>query len=159
MGLGYDPLVLVKDAIERSNSDDFDQVWCVFDRDDVAPDVFNQALHQAEAHNKRNKQKIRIAYSNQAFELWFLLHFHYADSALARPDYIVRLDELLDERYQKNDREMYRKLLARQATAIRNAERLLSQYDPVNPVADDPSTTVHLLVQELNRFVQHKRLS
>jgi hypothetical protein len=44
-----------------------------------------------------------------------------------------------------------------QAEALRNAERLLAQYNPRNPTLDDPSTTVHKLVQELNRFTQERR--
>lgn len=51
--------------------------------------------------------------------------------------------------YQKNDTGMYDRLLARQNQAIRNAESLLSQYDPHSPERDNPCTTVHLLVREL----------
>jgi hypothetical protein len=40
----------------------------------------------------------------------------------------------------------------RQPKALTNAQRLLAQYDPPNPAADDPSTTVHELVEQLIRF-------
>jgi hypothetical protein len=62
------------------------------------------------------------------------------------------LDDLLGHRYQKNDRNIYQQLLPCQARAIHNARRLLAQYDPPNPAQDNPSTTVFLLVEELNRY-------
>jgi hypothetical protein len=49
---------------------------------------------------------------------------------------------------------MYEQLLAKQPTAVKNARKLLTQYTPPNPEKDNPSTTVHLLVEELNRFIQ-----
>jgi len=48
---------------------------------------------------------------------------------------------------------IYDALVERQALAIKNAETLLQQYESRNPVKDNPSTTVHLLVQELNKFM------
>ena len=146
-GKGKDPLKLVNHALKLRGKNRYDQVWCVFDKDDVSPDRFNQALTLAKQH------KIKAAYSNQAFELWYLLHFRYNDAALSRSDYINRLSQCLGYRYQKNDPALYQKLLSRQADAIQNAVRLLEQYALPNPAADNPSTTVHLLVQELNRFI------
>jgi hypothetical protein len=35
---------------------------------------------------------------------------------------------------------------------IANARRLLGEYNPCNPERDKPSTTVHLLVEQLLRF-------
>lgn len=153
VGLGKDPLTLIEQATDRRSKGQYDQVWCVFDRDDVPAERFNQALDLAQ------RRRIYAAYSNQAFELWYLLHFHYCDVAQARRDYRDGLSRELGRTYQKNDPALYRELLPRQDVAIRHAERLLTQYHPANPAADDPSTTVHKLVQELNRFVQHKRFS
>lgn len=111
-------------------------------------DRFNQALDLA------RRRRIKVAYSNQAFELWYLLHFHYCDVAQARRDYGDGLSRQLGRAYQKNDPTVYRELLPRQDVAIRRADRLLAQYNPADPAADNPSTTVHLLVQELNRYVR-----
>jgi hypothetical protein len=147
-GLGKDPLTLVKHAYALRDKNRYDQVWCVFDKDDVLPERFNQALTLAKRY------KIKVAYSNQAFELWYLLHFHYENTAATRQDYVNRLSRELKRNYQKKDAALYRELLPRQNVAIQNAERLLQKYNPRNPAFDDPSTTVHQLVQELNRFVQ-----
>jgi hypothetical protein len=47
---------------------------------------------------------------------------------------------------------MYELLRPHQPIALRNAQKLLDEYQPANPAHDDPSTNVHLLVHELNRF-------
>ena len=58
----------------------------------------------------------------------------------------------LKREYKKNDPFIYQELLERQGDAIRNARRLLAEYNPPNPAQDNPSTTVHLLVEALNRY-------
>lgn len=64
-GMGRDPRTVVNRAIALYNQDTYDQVWCVFDRDDVPPELFNQAIQLA------NGNSIKVAYSNQVFELWY----------------------------------------------------------------------------------------
>jgi hypothetical protein len=46
---------------------------------------------------------------------------------------------------------MYDDLLSLQSKAIKNAKKLLLSYDPHNPEADNPCTTVFKLVEELNK--------
>lgn len=142
-------LSLVKKTLEisqkaRKSGENYDQVWCVFDKDDNPLDHFKAACKLAE------KKNIEIAYSNEAFELWYLLHFHYFNTGISREDYIKKLSLLLKSPYKKNSLGMYQELLDRQQTAIKNAEKLLKNYDPPNPGKDNPSTTVHRLVQKLN---------
>lgn len=145
-GYGLSPNALVKRAEKEREADDYDQVWCVFDRDNRQAGVFNGAITRA-----KNKG-IQVAYSNEAFELWYLLHFHYYDTAVSRTQYAAKLGGLLGHPYRKNSETIFEELHDRQTDAIRNAERLLSQYSPPNPAADNPSTTVHKLVEQLNRF-------
>jgi len=146
-GFGEDPLSLVTRAEQLRDEAEyrFDQVWCVFDRDDVPAQSFNAAI--ASAVNKRMK----VADSNQAFELWYLLHFQDCSSPMPRQDYMAKLSEALKHPYEKNSETMYAELLDKQETAISRAGRLLERYNPRNPADDDPSTTVHKLVQELNK--------
>ena len=154
-GVGDNTLGLVRKAIELRDEamrsgrpeDRYDQVWCVFDRDSFPSESFNAAIKLAW------KQGIRVAYSNEAFELWYLPHFNYYDSAMSRGDYGEKLGRMLGHPYRKNSDTMYEELERLQGTAVRNARRLLTQYDPPNPVNDDPSTTVHLLVEELSKLV------
>jgi hypothetical protein len=148
-GLGEDPSRLVRSATDLKNKDgdDYDQIWCVFDRDSWTLENFNNAISSA------TSQGFRVAYSNEAFELWYILHFEYLNTGIPRKDYIHKLSLLLGKKYQKNSKTIYDELLDKQPTAIRNAENLLTQYAPPDPANDNPSTTVHLLVQELNRFI------
>ena len=48
---------------------------------------------------------------------------------------------------------MYERLLDIQQNALKNAERLLKIHKPINPEKNNPSTTVHKLVNELNNFI------
>jgi hypothetical protein len=146
-GVAEDPNRLVNSAKELAAEDEYDQVWCVFDRDPGAwtAENFNNALKNAKRH------KFHVAYSNESFELWYILHFQFLSTATSRHDYEDRLSKLLGQKYQKNDPKMYEKLLEKQPEAIKHAQKLLSSYDSHNPERDNPSTTVHLLVQELNK--------
>jgi hypothetical protein len=154
-GRGKDTKSLVEEAIELKNgleSDERDRVWCVFDRDrnDQNPHDahnFNAAINIAKTNG------IKVAYSNDAFELWYLLHFDYYNTGISRRDYKNRLTNKLGHEYKKNSETIYEELKDKQENAIKNAKRLLQKYDRPNPESDNPSTTVHLLVEELNNFI------
>jgi hypothetical protein len=147
-GTGYNTIRLVEKAIELKDVEKYDQVWCVFDRNSHPAHHFKGALELAD------KNDISVAYSNQSFELWYLLHFDYCDTATHRKDCCRRLNRRLGRRYEKNGETLYDDLKPLQQDAIRNATRLLAQYDPRDPERDNPSTTVHLLVIELNKFIR-----
>ena len=157
-GFGVSPPQLVEVALEmkqdssrRRGHEPFDQIWCVFDRDDWLASDFNSAIRQAE------NKGLKVAYSNQAFELWYLLHFHYYNSPMSRKDYESKLSELMDSPYNKNFWDMYDRLRSQQGMAIKHARRLLEFYPRPRPASDNPSTTVHILVEELNRFMLENR--
>lgn len=149
IGLGDNTLSLVERTYDLMQEDNYAQVWCVFDRDSFPAGRFNEALALAA------RKGIRVAYSNEAFELWYLLHFHYHDAATSRQYYGEMLTERLGYLYHKNDLEMYYRLEDRQPDAMRNAQRLLDSYGQNhNPEQDNPSTTVHYLIQELNEYAR-----
>jgi len=136
-GLGANTDSLVKEAIRLKSMKKYDQVWVVFDRDAFTPEHFNNAITLANANN------IQVAY--------------YLDTGITREDYCSQLGRpnFLGKKYEKNSETIFDDLLARQSIAIRHAKKLLEQYNPPNPVSDKPSTTVHLLVEQLNRLVWH----
>lgn len=144
-GLGVSPLALVERAKRLRSDNGYDEVWCVFDRDDCPPQDFNRAIQTARDNG------IDVAYSNEAFELWYLLHFHFIDTAMSRTQYQAKLDKSLGHPYKKNSTTIFAELLPHQPDAIRNANRLLAQYPSPHPAADNPSTTVHQLVDQLIR--------
>jgi len=147
-GLGDNTDSLVERAVELKNKKEayYAQAWCVFDRDSFPANRFNRAIQIAQRNG------LLVAYSNEAFELWYILHFEYLQAGLHRDDYKTKLTKCLGKRYEKNSVTMYRELKLKQSTAIRHAIKLLLACDPPNPEQDNPSTTVHLLVQELNKF-------
>lgn len=145
---------VVREAIEikKQSEDDYDQIWCVFDRDKQPGNPrnaqnFNEAIRLAESEG------VRVAYSNDAFELWYLLHFDYHDTAVHRNDYVTKLKTKIPGGYKKNDPDIYSKLVDKMDDGCRNAAKLLANYAPINPEADDPSTTVYLLVTELRKYI------
>ncbi len=146
-GLGENPSKLVNSAKELKEQEEYDQVWCVFDRDSWTPEDFNNAIQRA------NNQGFHIAYSNEAFELWYVLHFEFLNTGIPRCDYLQKLNLLLSRQYKKNSETIYDELFDKQPVAIRNATNLLKQYNPPISSKNNPSTTVHLLVQELNKFI------
>lgn len=147
-GLGENPSKLVQSAKELKKQEDYDQVWCVFVRDSWTIEDFNNAIKNADT------QGFKVAYSNEAFELWYVLHFEFLNTGIPRSDYLRKLTSLLGRTYQKNSETIYDELFEKQSIAIINAENLLKQYEPHIPARDNPSTTVYLLVQELNKFIQ-----
>jgi hypothetical protein len=128
----------------------YSDVWCVFDRDSFPLDNFARAMQLAE--NKR----IKIAWANEAFELWYLLHYCYLDSALSRADYKGKLRENGLE-YDKADKDIYKKVAPFQETAIKNAARLEKHWNDSGknrPERVNPSTSVHKLVEYLNALAE-----
>jgi hypothetical protein len=148
-GAAGDPTRLVNSAYKLANEDEYDQVWCVFDRDEGAwtAQNFNNALQNAKTY------EFHVAYSNECFELWYILHFEFLNTGLPRSDYEDKLSELLGVKYRKNDPTIYQQLLAKQQIAIKYARKLLESYSSIDPERNNPSTTVHLLVEALNKFL------
>ena len=152
VGAGCETIAVVNKAIELMENQKFDRVWCVFDRDpskanNTAP-RFRQALQVAE------KKNIKVAYSNECFEIWYLLHFHYFNTGIPRSNYKKKLTKSLGCNYAKNSDDMYARLEDVQHQAIKHAKTLLASYDPHDPESDNPATTVHLLVEELNQYIR-----
>jgi len=129
----------------------YNQVWVVFDRDNFPERNFREALRLC------NKEKIGFAVSNEAFELWYLLHYDYVIAGLARSQYAEKLSDRMGKTYIKNDAGMYSRLKNRQNKAIERAKKLekfhfekLGRHDyyKANPV-----TTVYQLVETLNEYI------
>lgn len=147
IGRGRDPINIVKYAIKKKEAKDYDQIWCVFDHDGRPASNITTAFDEAE------KFGIQVAFSNECFEVWYLLHFDFHNTALRRTECYKKLSKILEREYEKGCKTMYMDLLHRQPVAIENAKRLRAQYSSQNPVNNNPYTTVYLLVEELNRFV------
>lgn len=133
----------------------YQNIWVVFDKDDF--EDFNQAVQ------KGLDKGYHVAWSNQAFEYWLFLHFHYSESALHRDEWNKRLDEnfkkygLGNGTYQKNYEDIYNMVNYNDGvnTAIRNAKRRMADFNSgqKKPSEFDPGTTVYKLVEELKSYL------
>ncbi len=155
IGQAMNTISLVHKAISIRDADKlkrkvYDQCWVVFDKDDFPANDFNMAIKLAESNG------FMVAYSNQSFEFWFLLHFNLYRGHIHRNSYADMLSKLLGIEYSKREgfaSDLYNSLLSRQAQAIKNAEIVLAEISAGNPAAEESSTTVHLLVSELNKYL------
>jgi hypothetical protein len=164
VGEGYNTTSLVNRAIQIANQGSYEQVWCVFDKDDF-PDVdFNNAISMAESNN------FGVAYSNQAFEYWIILHFDdHQGGGMHRGNYNSKINKLLkpfnitydgtkskiitEEIFELLDGIDEKTKKERKITAIERAKRNYNQFDHINPAKEESSTTVFRLVEELLKYV------
>lgn len=155
VGQGMGTLALVQKAInikeqEKRKGRIYNQNWVVFDKDDFPENDFNNAILLARQNG------FEAAYSNQAFGFWFLLHFNLYQGALHRSGYEKMLSDLLGFSYTKKSgisSKMFNTLLPKQQQAITHAKTIMKQFNGNNPAKEESSTTVYLLVEELNKFI------
>lgn len=165
VGEGYNTISLVNRARALSQQGNYDQVWCVFDKDDFNDTDFNSAIQIAVANN------FGVAYSNQSFEYWLILHFNdHQGGGMHRDSYNDKINEHLkpfkvtyDGNGTKLIEEDFFELLdgiddktsrKRAELAIDRAERNFNHFDHTNPAREESSTTVFRLVRELLKYVQ-----
>lgn len=148
VGAGCNTVSVVEKALQMFSSGKFKEAWCVFDRDSFTKQRVKDALTLA----RRND--INIAFSNESFELWYVLHFAYLDTKITRADYVTKLTGYLGKQYKKNDEDMYQILLKNQHRAIENSKRLYTEMVPPGACECDsyPYTTIHELVERLNKL-------
>jgi len=169
IGEGHNTLSLVKRTIQLSKEDIYQQVWCVFDADPKKDNPkqlqnFNSAIQLAQ------KNGFGIAYSNQAFEYWIILHFEdHQGGGMDRGDYDKKLNKLLnpfgleydgkgtkvitEEMFEILDGIDHKTSTPRVDIAIKRAERNYDMFDHSNPGVEESSTTVFKLVVELMKYL------
>jgi hypothetical protein len=126
-----------------------DQIWCVFDVDDYWKQ--NKSKFE-ESLKKAKKNGIKIAHSNECWELWLLLHFDLIETEISRKDYGSKLKKSfrnLDFDYEKNSDGVFEVLLKLQQKAIQNSKKIFTN----GRVDKNPSNSVFQLVEELNKFL------
>lgn len=130
----------------------YGHVWVIFDKDDFTDEQFNNAIIQA------GDNDYKVAWSNEAIELWFLLHFEYLQSAVSRQQYIEKINQYFEVfnlgKYEKNLENIFEILQMHGDLnkAISNAKRLRKLHADIGnktPSNNNPCTTVDLLVEEL----------
>lgn len=152
-GCSTGKLIEKTDEIVSRSKIMYQNIWIVFDKDD-----FEQAIRDGE------ERGYKIAWSNQAFEYWLYLHFYYSDTALHREQWKEKLDEIFkqyglgDGQYHKNQENIYELVNTYDGvnTAIKNAKRRMNEFFSQKelPSEFDPGMTVHLLAEELKRYLE-----
>ena len=153
-GTGLNTISLVNHAISLKEKAirEYDRVWVVFDKNSFPEDNFNSAIIKGEAND------INCAWSNEAFELWFLLHFNYVNTPMSRADYKSYLEREMqaksgdnEYRYKKNDPKTYSLLMTHgnQKQAIKWAKKLIETHTDKKHATHNPCTRIHELIEEL----------
>lgn len=159
-GTGKNTLTLVeetnhiKEQHKRELQREYDQVWAVFDRDSFPSQNFDNAIY------KCRSKKIDAAWSNEAFELWYVFHFTVRITAMSRNEYKKWLERKISELmgktfiYEKNRPDMYDILqkYGDEAQAIIRAKNQENNFldDGISPARQNPCTLVYKLVEALN---------
>jgi hypothetical protein len=149
--------VILRDAA-KNRYRIYDEVWAVFDKDSFPDKNFNNAINRAESM----KEKINCAWSNEAFELWYLLHFQFVNTGMNREQYKPFIERELSAKigkpfkYKKNSKEMYELLqqYGNESQAIEWAKRLEELYDNKDFATHNPCTMVYKLVNRLNSLMK-----
>lgn len=159
-GEGDNTINVVNEAINKRNlrrknrlAPPHDEVWAVFDKDDFPNHKFDTAI----AHARNNN--IEPGFSNQSFELWYVLHFQFLETALHRNDYISILSDTLGFKYQKNNKEIVELLFSKGDVnqAIKWAKKLEKKHASLTPSESCPCTTIYKLVDSLLNYINNKK--
>jgi hypothetical protein len=151
-------LIQMTESIIINSKKKYDEVWCVFDMDIKQGETefadFDNAIKSGEAKG------YNIAYSNDAFELWFYLHYNFTEQANHRKFYYEALGNLWNCNYERIGKSydycqnIYEKLEsdknASQEEAIKRANRLFISQSQLDYHKQNPVTLVYKLVKFLN---------
>jgi RloB-like protein len=159
-GTGYNAESLVNKAIDLKTTWEnqidrtIDKLWVVFDRDSFKPEVFNKAIQMC----LNKAPTVEAAWTNEAFELWYLLHFNFYNTGISRKQYQDLIEAnfkkqgLKNYKYKKNDSDMFDLLNTYGSIedAIKNATNLEKLYTDKEDFSNhNPCTSVHKLVTQL----------
>lgn len=151
---GSDPMSLVKYAIDlyknsQKVGNDFDFVFCVFDKDDHAN--YKQAIN--EISKIKNKAEFHAITSVPCFEFWLLLHFcckakpfRSVKDKSAAEQVVCELQNYIP-RYKKGDKNTFELTKSNLNQAIKHAKIVNDEAKKVG--TDNPSTMVVDLVETL----------
>lgn len=161
IGEGDNTIHIVNKAIEERDKrlndplkPNYDEVWAVFDRDSFPPERVDNAVAIAEAN------QIEPALSNQAFELWYVLHFQFLDADLDRKLYFDILSSFLGTKYEKNTHKIIDLIWEKGNViqAIKWAKKLEANSKGQTPSNSVPTTRVYKLVENLLSYIDKNKL-
>lgn len=153
VGTGKNTLSLVTHAIQLRDSWGYDQptdqVWVVMDRDSFPQANYDNSFAKGEAHG------VKVVFSNECLEVWFLLHFTSSTAPISRKKIPGILSKYIGKRYEKGMDDIFLYLFSGQDAAIKNAEILRRHHLKSSATSFEnccPATDIDILVKELRRF-------
>lgn len=167
---GAAPISVAREAERILNlDDDFEKIYCVFDRDCHV--TYSEALRaiQGISIRKENKNKVILAITSiPCFEFWYLLHV----SESRKPYNGVKspADELISDleryavfkEYEKcSCTKFFDNISGQRSQAIERSKRFLQQAkdEGAQDFHENPSTRVHLVVESLIAIAKNKSMS
>lgn len=188
VGTGRNSLGVVEKAVEERISrteiipKTIDHVWAVFDKDDLDQNE-TTAKRFEDAFSVAAANDINIAYSNECFELWLLLHFVNVSNAKPISRKVAEGEDksgclygmlekainkgrtpdkqiLYDHAHHSKPYICVEELIAivmksgDEAKAIERAQALNASQQGKKPIEANPNTTVYKLVKELREWLE-----
>jgi len=147
------PMAVVKAAISQKTV--YDEVWAVFDKDDFTD--FDDAINHAISN------KIGCAFSNEAIEYWFFLHFENKTGAMSRNTLNSELERNLGFEYGKDSASIFRicdkicgKLfIAEERAQVGHERHIISSGN--KPSEWCSCTTIYALTKRLREWSKSKK--
>ena len=143
---GTDPMSIVSFAEREIEREEYDRIFCVFDRD-------NHNNYNAAVRRTSELDHFEAITSWPCFEVWVLLHFLYSSAPFERAGQLSACDKVFKKvkkhfpTYTKSHRGVFDDLAPKLDDAIRHARRLAQHNRQSGSV--NPATKIHKLVNFL----------
>lgn len=167
-GVGAETLRILNAAEKfvEDNNIHHAQIWCIYDKDSFPAQDFNAVSERIRVLNEREGRDTSVTYnaawSNECIEYWFILHFDLYESKNNRSYYRKYLNEKFASlglgRYKKNNKELFDILSSKgnPKLAIKRARQRVIDCTGRSDSNSVPATKVHLLVEELAKYLPDK---
>lgn len=137
---------LAQHAYRDSSYQPFDEVWIVFDKDDLTEWQLDEVNEFCTQHN------IHMGYTNEAFELWLLLHFEQVDVSKVYPRAVLNEKmgaHLNVARYFRNkgNAEVIAPIALRHELAMHNCQEMMRLRTPES--RDNPYCNLNEMIQRV----------
>lgn len=175
VGTGRNSLGVVEQAIlerqrlQHEANKHIDHTWVVFDKDNLDESEGNITRFKS-AFVLANENNVQVAYSNECFELWLLLHYIDVDPTkplFRHTDIYPTLEEAINKGRTESSKIQYDhkhpdkqvidiiRKTGSQDVAIQRAEKLDSYHtqEGHEPINANPNTLVYKLVSKLNEML------
>lgn len=137
---------LASHAYRDASYQPFDEIWIVFDKDDLTDWQLDEVNEFCARHN------IHIAYTNEAFELWLLMHFEEIDERQVYPRAL--LNEKMEQHLQvtryfrnKGNAEVIAPIALRHEIALMNCIAMMDRGNTES--RDNPYCNLHEMLHKV----------